>query len=272
MVEIEGVTLHLAHPDQLNIDWVGQDEVMRQLLAAWLVVDPLDVPMNPRLLGKPGVGKTTLGQALARALDCTFQRVQFTSDMLPSDVLGISVYSALEQQFDFKRGPTPSAERILISSRPIDRRNPMIPSACGSPRMVASVSGDERDSPHFLPAVKIHSYVDGRPSLLLGLRGGFHRRLIGVILQKVDDSRPHRKVIRVFEYRGGSRGRASPMSCVTITTVLRSCSQACNSVSCKSKRVKESSIPNGSRGFRRVACVRRTHPSRGDSRQQASQC
>jgi MoxR-like ATPase len=49
--------------------------------------------------GVPGVGKTTLGQALARAIDCTFQRVQFTSDMLPSDVLGISIYSAIEQQF-----------------------------------------------------------------------------------------------------------------------------------------------------------------------------
>src|SRR5712691_7832421 len=53
----------------------------------------------------PGVGKTTLAQALARALDCSFQRVQFTSDLLPSDVLGISIYSAMEQQFEFKRGP-----------------------------------------------------------------------------------------------------------------------------------------------------------------------
>jgi MoxR-like ATPase len=60
IVEIEGVPLHLAHPDELSITWVGQEEVMRQLLAAWLVIDPQDLPMNPRLLGKPGVGKTTL--------------------------------------------------------------------------------------------------------------------------------------------------------------------------------------------------------------------
>jgi len=64
-VEIEGVTLHLAHADELTIAWVGQEEVMRQLLASWLVVDPQDVPMNPRLLGKPGVGKTTLSYASA---------------------------------------------------------------------------------------------------------------------------------------------------------------------------------------------------------------
>src|SRR5690349_22882195 len=50
-------------PDELTVNWVGQEEVMRQLLAAWLVVDPQDLPMNPRLLGKPGVGKTTLARS-----------------------------------------------------------------------------------------------------------------------------------------------------------------------------------------------------------------
>src|SRR5881409_2716256 len=55
--------------------------------------------------GVPGVGKTTLAHALARSLDCSFQRIQFTSDLLPSDVLGISIYSALEQKFEFKPGP-----------------------------------------------------------------------------------------------------------------------------------------------------------------------
>ena len=69
IVEIEGVALHLAHPDELSITWVGQEEVMRQLLAAWLVIDAQDLPMNPRLLGKPGVGKTTLAYAAAKRLD-----------------------------------------------------------------------------------------------------------------------------------------------------------------------------------------------------------
>jgi MoxR-like ATPase len=53
----------------------------------------------------PGVGKTTLAQALARALDCTFQRIQFTSDLLPSDVIGLSVYDERAGSFDFKPGP-----------------------------------------------------------------------------------------------------------------------------------------------------------------------
>jgi MoxR-like ATPase len=53
----------------------------------------------------PGVGKTTLGHALARSLDCEFRRIQFTSDLLPSDVLGVSVYSPKLNEFEFKRGP-----------------------------------------------------------------------------------------------------------------------------------------------------------------------
>ena len=53
----------------------------------------------------PGVGKTTLAQALAQAIDCTFQRIQFTSDLLPSDVIGLSVYDERTGSFEFKHGP-----------------------------------------------------------------------------------------------------------------------------------------------------------------------
>src|SRR5262245_7081503 len=53
----------------------------------------------------PGVGKTTLGHALARSLNCEFHRIQFTSDLLPSDVLGVSIYSPKLNEFEFKPGP-----------------------------------------------------------------------------------------------------------------------------------------------------------------------
>ncbi len=87
VVEIEGVPLHLAHPDELSVRWVGQQEVMRQLLAAWLVVGPGDLPMNPRLIGKPGVGKTTLAYAAAKKLGREVYIMQATVDTRPEDLI-----------------------------------------------------------------------------------------------------------------------------------------------------------------------------------------
>jgi MoxR-like ATPase len=86
-IEVEGVTLHLAHPDEISIRWIGQHETMKQLLAAWSVVDDQDLPMNPRLLGKPGVGKTTLAYAAARRLDRDVYIFQATMDTRPEDLL-----------------------------------------------------------------------------------------------------------------------------------------------------------------------------------------
>lgn len=87
VVEIDGVPLHLAHPDELPVEWVGQDEAMRQLLAAWLVVDKRDMPMNPRLIGKPGVGKTTLAFAAAQRLGRETYVMQATVDTRPEDLI-----------------------------------------------------------------------------------------------------------------------------------------------------------------------------------------
>ena len=98
----------------------GKDDVVRLALVSVFARGHLLIE------GVPGVGKTTLGQALARAIDCSFQRVQFTSDMLPSDVLGISVYSALEQEFEFKRGPV--FTNVLLADE-INRTTPKTQSA-----------------------------------------------------------------------------------------------------------------------------------------------
>ena len=98
----------------------GKDDVVRLALVSVLARGHLLIE------GVPGVGKTTLGQALARALECSFQRVQFTSDMLPSDVLGISIYSAAEQAFEFKRGPV--FTNVLLADE-INRTTPKTQSA-----------------------------------------------------------------------------------------------------------------------------------------------
>jgi MoxR-like ATPase len=91
VVDIEGVALHLAHPDEIQVAWVGQEEVMRQLLAAWFVIDERDLPMSPRLLGKPGVGKTTLAYAAAKRLGREVYIMQATVDTRPEDLIVMPV-------------------------------------------------------------------------------------------------------------------------------------------------------------------------------------
>src|SRR5436309_11781504 len=98
----------------------GNDEVIRLALVSMLARGHLLIE------GVPGVGKTTLAHALARSLDCSFQRIQFTSDMLPSDVLGISIYSSLEQKFEFKPGPV--FTNVLLADE-INRTTPKTQSA-----------------------------------------------------------------------------------------------------------------------------------------------
>src|SRR5579872_3126844 len=98
----------------------GKDDIVRLSIVSLLARGHLLIE------GVPGVGKTTLGQAIARSLECSFQRVQFTSDMLPSDVLGISIYSAIEQEFEFKRGPV--FTNVLLADE-INRTTPKTQSA-----------------------------------------------------------------------------------------------------------------------------------------------
>jgi len=74
----------------------------------------------------PGVGKTTLAHAIARSFHCSFQRIQFTSDMLPSDVIGVSVYNPVAQEFDFKPGPI--FANIIVADE-INRTTPKTQSA-----------------------------------------------------------------------------------------------------------------------------------------------
>jgi len=86
-IALEGIEVHLAHPDELDVTWVGQEEAMRQLMAAWVIVDKRDIPMNPRLLGKPGVGKTTMAYAAGKRLSREVYIFQATVDTRPEDLL-----------------------------------------------------------------------------------------------------------------------------------------------------------------------------------------
>jgi MoxR-like ATPase len=86
---------------QENIERViiGKPDVIRLAIIALLAEGHLLIE------DVPGVGKTTLAHALAKSIDCSFQRVQFTSDMLPSDIIGVSVFNQKRSEFEFQRGP-----------------------------------------------------------------------------------------------------------------------------------------------------------------------
>jgi hypothetical protein len=92
-VEIDGVTLTLSPPDTSEGQWIGQREVLKQLLACWIVVDPRDLPLTPRLVGTPGIGKTTLAIAAARLRKQDLSIYQCTADTRPEDLLVTPVLS-----------------------------------------------------------------------------------------------------------------------------------------------------------------------------------
>src|ERR1700733_1970548 len=104
----------------LNSTIRGKAEVVRLSLVCLLARGHLLIE------DVPGVGKTTLAQALARAVACRFHRLQFTSDMLPSDVLGVTIYNAHAEAFEFKPGPIFS--NFLLADE-INRTTPKTQSA-----------------------------------------------------------------------------------------------------------------------------------------------
>jgi MoxR-like ATPase len=86
-VEIDGIGLHLGRADESSGEWIGQPEILKQMLACWLVVDERDLPLTPRLIGTPGIGKTTLGIAGARHREQNLYIYQCTADTRPEDLL-----------------------------------------------------------------------------------------------------------------------------------------------------------------------------------------
>ena len=86
-IEIDGVELALSNAIEDESEWIGQREVLRQLIACWLVIDDRDQPLSPRLVGVPGIGKTALAMAAARQRNQPLYIFQCTADTRPEDLL-----------------------------------------------------------------------------------------------------------------------------------------------------------------------------------------
>jgi MoxR-like ATPase len=92
-VTIDNVELTLSHPLDLKVEWIGQAEPIRQLLACWTVIDKGDLPLTPRIIGYPGIGKTTMAMAAAERRKQPVYIMQCTSDTRPEDLLVTPVLS-----------------------------------------------------------------------------------------------------------------------------------------------------------------------------------
>jgi MoxR-like ATPase len=86
-IEWDGVALHLSQPHDALGEWIGQTELLHQLMACWIVVDERDLPLTPRLVGPPGIGKTALAMAGARLRGQELYIYQCTADTRPEDLL-----------------------------------------------------------------------------------------------------------------------------------------------------------------------------------------
>ncbi len=93
-VIIDGTRIRLAQPDLFTTKWIGQQDALHHLLAAWLVLDERDLPLNPRLLGKPGIGKTSLAVAAGRKLGRELYLFQATMDTRPEDLIVTPIVAA----------------------------------------------------------------------------------------------------------------------------------------------------------------------------------
>ena len=98
----------------------GKSEVVERAIVALLARGHLLIE------DVPGVGKTTLAHTLARSFDCTFQRIQFTSDLLPSDLIGVAIFDQGSRQFEFRKGPLFS--NVVLADE-INRTTPKTQSA-----------------------------------------------------------------------------------------------------------------------------------------------
>jgi MoxR-like ATPase len=116
----------------------GKDEAINLAIVALLARGHLLIE------DVPGVGKTTLAQALARSFHCSFQRIQFTSDMLPSDLIGISVFNQSAQKFEFKPGPL--FANIVLADE-INRTTPKTQSALLEAMNEAHITVDNTTHP-----------------------------------------------------------------------------------------------------------------------------
>ncbi|MES2615463.1 MAG: AAA family ATPase [Bdellovibrionota bacterium] len=154
---INNITLKLAREYEDTSNWVGQELSAHQLRAAWLRFSPEDQPMNPRLVGKPGVGKTTLAVSVAKELKFPVYLMQGTSDIRPDDLI-ITPIITEGKQIAYVASPLVTA--MLVGGVCIlDEGNRMSEKSWAS---LASLLDHRRYVDSIVAGVRIHAHEEFR--------------------------------------------------------------------------------------------------------------
>ena len=197
-VTVEGVTLHLSHPDELHLVCVGQEEIIQQILAAWMLVDERDLPLNPRLVGKPGVGKTTLAYAAAKRISREVYIFQATVDTRPEDLIVTPVISE-EGRIRYMASPIVTA-MIRGGVAIIDEANRMSEKSWAS---LAPLLDSRRYVESIVAGIKIQAHPDFRLCVTMNedastfdLPEYIHSRLQPQIFVDFPEAEEEREILR----------------------------------------------------------------------------
>ncbi|MHA1368399.1 MAG: AAA family ATPase [Promethearchaeota archaeon] len=156
-ITIDGVEIFLSKPSNYEMEWIGQKENVIQLMAAWAVLDEGDIPMCPRILGPPGVGKTTLAYAAAKMVGSEVYIFQCTSDTRPEDLLVTPVIGS-HQEIRYHASPLVTA-MIKGGICILDEGNRMPEKAWAS---LAPLLDKRRYVESIIAGIKIYAHPDFR--------------------------------------------------------------------------------------------------------------
>ncbi|MFP6766475.1 MAG: MoxR family ATPase [Planctomycetaceae bacterium] len=157
MSDVSGVRLFQSEPDLSAGEWIGQRESLQQLLACWLVVNEQDQPLTPRIVGSPGIGKTTLAIAATRHRDQDLYIYQCTSDTRPEDLL---VTPVLDENGRIKYHASPLVTAMLQGGVCIlDEGNRMNEKSWAS---LAPLLDHRRYTESIVAGITIHAHPDFR--------------------------------------------------------------------------------------------------------------
>ena len=154
---IDDIELTLSHSTTVKRDWIGRRELIDQIRACWLTINERALPLAPRLVGKPGVGKTTLASAAAKVLGRDVYIFQCTMDTRPEDLI-ISPVLASDRSIQYHASPLVTA-MIRGGVAILDEANRMSEKSWAS---LAPVLDDRRYAESVIAGVKVEAHPDFR--------------------------------------------------------------------------------------------------------------